>query len=92
MRLALRRRMRVQERGAEPAQRAAIERLTALKGADFDRLLLAALQDEQRETLRLVTAARSLTSDRETRRVLGVLLPIYTEHSELAAYLQGGRT
>lgn len=91
MRLALSRRIKVPEQGAAPAEAAAIETLRGLSGPEFDRQLTAALAAEQARTLNLLRAEMELTQDRETRRLLGILRPIFEEHRDLTRSLQRAR-
>lgn len=79
----------VDERGASAEHKARAARLESLEGAQFDRAFAETVLQDQARAAALLRSERALTADRDTRRTLDRLLPLFDEHRDLAAFARG---
>jgi putative membrane protein len=77
----------VQAQPDHAKMRLAMDRLSSLQGAAFDRAFATEMADGHRKTIDKVTTARATATDPELKSLLGELLPALERHYRTAARL-----
>lgn len=90
---SLAKRLGVTEGQTKPdaADRKMVADLSKMSGADFDRAFVDHMKLGHDKALRVLGAASQPTNDKRLNDLIGRLMPIITQHDELAGKLQGKR-
>jgi putative membrane protein len=80
------------ERAQFDAMEGTLSQLKALKGPEFDRVLIDAVQRWNQDVITAVEAQRSVTQDAHVYSLLDKVLPVLREHRGMAARLASGKS